>query len=180
MAIFRETYKLSGKIVILRNAEPEDAAALIALVQQVDTETTFLSREPGEFSMTEADERTFIQSQKDMPNARLVVAEIDGRIVAFSGAFFHTTSRYRHAGEVTLAVLAAHWGMGIGQALLAEHIAWCKQNNVKKINLTVDTQNLRAISLYHRLGFVVEGRQSRERRLADGTYRESYWMGLAL
>lgn len=181
MTTFRAEYKLKGQLVVIRNAEPEDASAMIALINQLDTESTFLSREPGEFSFTEEQERAYIQTHKESQNSRLLVAEIAGRIVGSAGTEFGKGNRqYMHAGSVSIAVAKACWGMNIGRVLMEENIRWLSQNGVEKVNLTVDTQNVRAVSLYQKLGFVIEGRQMRERKLADGSYREAYWMGLLL
>ena len=180
MAAFYSEYKLGGQIITIRSAEPEDAKACIALIHQMDGESVFLTREPGEFELSEAQEREYLAAQKEAENSRTLLAEKDGRVVALSGAQFGKRQRYCHAGGVGVAVAKACWGIGIGRALMEEQMKWLKENGVTKVNLQVDTENCRAISLYLRLGFVVEGRQTRERRLPDGSYREAYWMGLLL
>lgn len=181
MATYWAEYKLHGQLVIIRTPEPEDAPALIALVNQLDTESIFLSREPGEFAYTEEQERTFIQTCKDAPNRRILIAEVVGRVVAMSTVEFGTGyRRFLHAGGLGVAVAKACWSMGIGRVLMEENVRWLSKNGVKKVNLTVDTQNFRAISLYQKLGFVVEGKQRHDRKLADGSYRDSYWMGMFL
>lgn len=176
MARFFVQYKLKNKLLTLRNAEPEDAATLITLVKRLDAETDFLSREPGEFEMTEERERVFIQQRVDMPNFRFTVAEMDGRIVGVSDAYFRTRRRYRHTGEVSIALLQKYWGMGIGRTVLEEGINWLRANGIENVELTVDTQNLRALGLYQRLGFQVEGTLLRHHRMADGSYRNAYRM----
>lgn len=180
MATFHCEYKFSGQHVTIRNAEPEDAKQMIALVRQMDEESVFLTREPGEFDLSEEDEKAFILSQKEAANARMLIAEKGDRIIAICGASFGRKQRYRHAGEVSVAVMKACWGIGIGRALMEEQIKWLGENGVTKVNLQVDTKNRRALALYQSLGFVVEGRQARERKLQDGSYRETYWMGLVL
>jgi RimJ/RimL family protein N-acetyltransferase len=50
---------------------------------------------------------------------------------------------------------------------------------VKKINLRVRTDNERAIVLYERNGFVIEGTIRKEIFL-DGEYFDHHWMGLEL
>lgn len=180
MARFFVQYKLKGKLLTLRNAEPEDAAELIALINRLDSETDFLSREAGEFEMTEERERAFIQQRVDMPYFRFAVAVLDGRIVGVSDAYFRTRRRYRHSGEVSIAILQKYWGMGIGRTVLEDGIQWLRQNGVENVELTVDTQNLRALGLYTHLGFQVEGTLLRHHRMADGSYRNAYRMLLDL
>ncbi len=180
MALFREDYKLSGKLVTLRNAEPDDAPALLALLRRYDEETTFLTREPGELTMTEDEERAYIQAQRDADNRLLLLAEVAGRPVGSSGAFFDTRLRTRHIGQLGIAIEEAHWGMGIGRALMEAALSWLRQSGVERATLTVDTANTRAIALYMRVGFTVDGMMKHERKLADGTYRDGYWMSMTL
>lgn len=178
MAVFYKEMTLKGRQVTLRNAIPDDARTLIALVNQMDEETVFLSREPGEYQMTEARQRVIIQSCIDQPNSRYLVAEIKGQIVGSSTAVFGEKKRYRHVGEINVGLLKAFWGGGIGRALLTENLSWLKQGGVERVTLEVDADNDRALSLYQSLGFVVEGRFIHERKLADGTYRDDCRMAL--
>lgn len=180
MAKLQAAYKLNGRLVTIRNAEPDDASALIALVNRFDAETTFLTREPGEFDMTEERERDILQAKKDAPHCLYLVAEVEGNPVATAHAEYGQKRRYRNVAHIGIAVAKAYWGIGIGRALLEELIRWLEDNGVEKVNLTVDTNNIRAQRLYQSLGFFVEGRQARESKMADGSYREAYWMGLLL
>lgn len=180
MATFLKEYEVKGRRITLRNAEPEDAAEMLAVLDQLYRETTFLTREPGELPFTEADERTFLQKEKGNPNARFAVAVVDGRIAGSCNLRIGSLRRTRHKAELGIALLKAYWRMGIGRTLMADAIAWAGARGIEKIELTVDTQNLAAISLYQQLGFLVEGRQLRASKLADGAYRDIYMMGLFL
>lgn len=180
MATLRAEYKLAGKRVILRNAEPEDAAAMIALVNQFDTETDFLMREPGEFEMTLEQETAFLGEMKNAPNQLMLIAEVEGRIVGSTSAHIGRRRRICHAAGLGICITKPYWGIGLGRAMMAEIIGWLKSQQVEKVNLEVDTTNMRAISLYLRTGFTVEGTQKHQRRMADGSYRDSYWMTLFL
>lgn len=179
MAIFRTEYKFGGKIAVLRNAEPDDAQALLALARRLEGQAVSLRRDAGELGETETAARAFLLSRRDPPNARFAVAEIAGRIVAACDAFFPAGDG-RHAGEMALAVDTAHWDIGVARALLEEAVAWFRKSGVEKVTLGVDTQNVRAITLCHHLGFVVEGRQERARKTPDGAFRDAYWLGLKL
>ena len=57
-----------------------------------------------------------------------------------------------------MSVLRAHWGRGVGAALLATLLEWARSTGViTKVNLEVRADNARAIALYQRMGFVKEG-----------------------
>lgn len=180
MRVLQTQYIAKGKTIGIRTAEPEDAAELIALMHQLDRETVFLAREPGEFDMAEEREREFLANCAQSEHCCYLVAVVDGKIVGNCNALFGTRKRYRHVADISVGLLKSHWGMRIGRMLLETCINWLKESGVEKVELAVDTQNLRAVSLYISLGFVVEGHIRHERKLADGTYRDAYRMELDL
>jgi RimJ/RimL family protein N-acetyltransferase len=55
----------------------------------------------------------------------------------------------------------AHWGRGIGSALLSEVLRWAPTVGLSRLELYVMNNNERAIRLYERLGFEVEGHRRR-------------------
>ena len=64
--------------------------------------------------------------------------------------------------------------------MLDRLLDWARRSGiVTKINLRVRVDNLRAIRLYERKGFVREGTVSRE-ALVDGEYFSDHHMGLEL
>nr|WP_246005771.1 GNAT family N-acetyltransferase [Brevibacillus gelatini] len=82
-----------------------------------------------------------------------------------------------HEVEFGVGVLQAFWGYGIGKNLLQESIAWAERTGVKKMTLHVLETNEKAIRLYERLGFEVEGVLKKDRRLSDGNYYNTIVMG---
>jgi len=71
----------------------------------------------------------------------------------------------------------AYWGKGIGSRLVDTLIRWAEEGGVvTKLNLRVRTDNSRAIALYERKGFVIEGEITRSTVIGD-EYFDSYWMG---
>jgi RimJ/RimL family protein N-acetyltransferase len=76
--------------------------------------------------------------------------------------------------------LRIYWNLGIGSLMLAYLIEWARQTGtIRKINLRVRVDNLAAIHLYEKYGFVQEGRVTREFYL-HGQFGDVYVMGLQL
>lgn len=180
MAIFQKELIIKGQRVEFRSLEPKDAEAMLAMLRQLDEETDFLMREPGEMKMTLEQEEAFLRQCMENPLNLFICAEVNGKLIGSCNASIGTMRRTRHMAEVGIAVLKAHWSQGIGRALMEESIAWLSDNGVERMTLSVDTQNLRAIALYMRLGFIVEGTLTDVRKMADGTYRDDYRMTLNL
>ncbi|CAE6751761.1 L-amino acid N-acetyltransferase AaaT [Paraburkholderia domus] len=96
-----------------------------------------------------------------------VCASIGGRVVGHAGLEVHRPSR-AHCAHLGLAVHDAYHGCGVGTALL-QGLTDCADASLglRRIDLTVFTDNAPAIALYRKFGFVEEGR-SRGFALRDG------------
>jgi RimJ/RimL family protein N-acetyltransferase len=167
-----------GRQLEVRPAEADDAADLLAFLEQISSETDFVSFGPGEFGKTPAEEAEFIRQCQAADNELLLLGLLGGEIVAsciFAGG---KRSRTRHAGELGMSVCKRCWNLGVGSCLLDTLIDWARKSGVvTKLNLRVRTDNHRAIALYQRKGFIVEGTIRRDFLIA-GQYFDHFWMGL--
>jgi RimJ/RimL family protein N-acetyltransferase len=169
-----------GTVLLVRQATPDDALALLDYVAAISGESDFLSFGPGEFELTEAEERQFLAQCLASQTQLYILGVVEDAIVAaltFSGG---RRPRVRHSGEFGMSVRKRYWGLGIGSLMLETLIDWARATGiVKKVNLRVRTDNRRAIGLYQRKGFVIEGTIRRAIHL-DGQYFDHHWMGLEL
>jgi len=83
--------------------------------------------------------------------------------------------RDRHVAYVVIGVRASAAGRGIGTALMHELSAWAARHGVHRLELTVMAHNERAIALYRRSGYEVEGVRRHSIRL-DGSDVDELWM----
>jgi len=180
MATLKSEYNLQNKSVLIRNAEIEDGENIIEHIKIVDEETIFLAREAGEFQTEKEKEQRLISNWNASKHDLFLVAEIEDEIAGTCELCGNHRKRYVHRADIAIAIKKKFWGMGIGKHMLEEAIKWGKQNNLKRIELEVDTENTRAIILYTNLGFHIEGTIERERRLADDSYRNSYLMAMLI
>ncbi|OHV84184.1 GNAT family N-acetyltransferase [Rhizobium sp. LCM 4573] len=110
-------------------------------------------------------------------NSRTVslVAELDGRIVGDAGLMPYE-GRRSHAASLGMGVHDDFRGRGIGSALLSALLETADNwLNLRRIELTVFTDNQPAIRLYEKLGFAKEG-HLREFAFRDGGYVDAYSM----
>jgi RimJ/RimL family protein N-acetyltransferase len=166
-----------GRRVRIRPAEPDDAPAILAYLGRVGGETinlTFGAEGPG---LSVQEEREYLTRVSASDNSLAVVALADETIVGsltFDGG---RRQRLRHQGEFGISLLQAYAGQGLGRAMVEYMLEWAERGGVvRKINLKVRVDNGPAIRLYERMGWVHEGRTTRD-TLIDGTFSDCLLMG---
>ncbi|HWE68753.1 MAG TPA: GNAT family N-acetyltransferase [Acidimicrobiales bacterium] len=150
-----------------REATPTDAGRLLALKRQLDGETRFMLLEAAERTETVADVGRELERRRAAGNSVLLVAERGADLVGYIEAVGGTHRRDRSTASVVLGVLAGASGQGVGARLLAALEHWARPAGVHRLELTVMADNHRAIHLYQKMGFVVEGRR-RHSLVVDG------------
>lgn len=165
-----------GRQCVVREADTACAAALCEFVHQIDRESDFLNRFPGEFNLSIPQEERYIAEQVDNPDALFLMVAFDERIVATAHVRSNSLKRFRHHAELGIAVIKEFWGLGLGRQLMQLIIDWAKQKGLESLQLSVFGGNDKAIALYRSLGFVEEGRRKRYVLRADGTYDDQVMM----
>lgn len=174
------TFTKDGRALLIREAEGKDAGVLLKYLDRISRETDYLTFGPGEFSPTENEEFKFLERHQTRDNCIYLLATIDETIVGNLIFTAGSRPRIRHVGELSTSVLEKYWNIGVASSLFDSLLYWAKTGNIiRKINLRVRTDNQRAIELYKRKGFVVEGMQRKE-ILINGNYYDNLWMGLEI
>ena len=97
-----------------------------------------------------------VQNLKDdflSSNSVWFLAKIEEKIVGFVGIKVILDE----ADIMNIAIHKNYRQQGFGSLLLTHIINYCKNNNVKKINLEVNENNIPAINLYKKQGFKIVG-----------------------
>lgn len=154
---------------------PDDAPLLLDYLKAVGSESDNLTFD-GTVSVPLEKEREIIEHWNNDPKVFVLVA-FDGQKAAgmlhFQGS---GKERISHVGEFGISVRREYWGQSIGRTLIEAMIHWAGHNGVTKINLLVREDNDRAIALYSKMGFVMEGCTSRMFCI-DGKYIDGIMMG---
>lgn len=177
MRINKQEFYVNGINYMIRSALDKDAKDLSELRLQIDGETENLDREKGEGFIDTAGFKEIIKTDTESPRNLFLVAVVNDRIVGFSRCEGVYLKRFSHKVEFGVCVLKDFWGYGIGKNLLKESISWADANGIKKITLNVLETNDKAIKLYERLGFEIEGILKNDKILSDGKYYNTIIMG---
>jgi RimJ/RimL family protein N-acetyltransferase len=166
--------------VLIREAVPDDAPAILRYLQRVGGESEFLTFGAEGVGYTEDEEREAIARYQSQSNSVFLLALAGDDIVGSLTFQGEGRPRVRHIGEFGVSVAAAFHGRGVGRALVSRLIEWARAGGeVRKVNLRVRVDNLSAIRLYERLGFQVEGRLTRD-LCVGGVFHDVLAMGLQI
>ncbi|MCB8820349.1 GNAT family N-acetyltransferase [Microvirga rosea] len=137
--------------IVIRAARSDDAEGINAMANLPGFRwgTLRMPHQPPEAT------RKWLESRA--PGDLNLVAVLEGRIVA-SGGITSFPGRRAHAGMLGLGVHDDFQGRGIGTRMLREILAMADDwLGLKRVELTVYTDNGPAIALYERSGFEREG-----------------------
>ncbi len=88
-----------------------------------------------------------------------LVAVENNKIVGYLTTVYPKFKKLRGNAYIALAVKSSHRGKGIGTKLMTELEKHAKLKKIRRIELEVFGKNVKAIDLYKRLGYEVEGRR---------------------
>jgi ribosomal protein S18 acetylase RimI-like enzyme len=137
--------------VIVRRAEPDDAAALAALARETFIDAFGADNTAEDMAMYTAAEFGPAQQRREIVDPNIVTLLIDD--VAY--AQLRRTPGAVH-GDVELArfyVRRAHHGRGVAQALMSAVVAEARALGATALWLGVWERNARAIAFYRKCGF---------------------------
>ena len=109
------------------------------------------------------------------PDEYMLVAEVDGSVVGSIG-IRRGKDRLAHVAGLGMSVRDDYQNRGIGTALMRAILDMTDNwLNIRRVELDVYTDNLRAVHLYKKFGFEIEGVR-RDFAFRDGEYVDAYHM----
>ena len=145
----------TGENLIIRPAYPTDAAAFLETLEEVSKEGVYLLNDHAIRSVTEQERMIrYLDCSRNL----IAVAVLNNRIVGGTGIFVGGMSPKSQAFcNLGIHLIKSARSIGIGSRLLTYGIAWAREKDYHKICLSVFSTNTRAIALYGKMGFIVEG-----------------------
>ncbi|WP_342746169.1 GNAT family protein [Paenibacillus donghaensis] len=165
--------------VVIRELTVEDAPKLTALREQLDRETSFMLMEPGERQVTLKQVEDMLDSYDGSDNSLMIGAEAEGRLTGYLSVQGGKARRNRHSAHIVVGILQEAQGIGIGSAFFERMDTWAVAQGIVRLELTVMAHNERALRLYQKSGFEIEGTKRKSLRV-DGRWVDEYYMGKLL
>lgn len=177
------TFQLKdGREAVLSVPTEDDAAEMLAFLQDIAEETDFTIAYPEERqTMTREQEGTFLKAMREDPNALMLMCRVDGYLAGNCQVVFGRRIKESHRGTIAIALRQAYWGLGIGTGMFRELIAQARRRpGVLQLELDFMEGNQRGRALYEKMGFRVVGVKPDAIRLKSGELRHEYAMMLKL
>lgn len=167
----------SGHDVTIRQARTSDAQSLLDLGRSIVREDIYQLLTISELAINLETETEWIGAYTLVPNRIILVAEINGLLVGELDFCNGLRNRISHTGEMGMSVAKEFRVHGIGTLLVQTLIDWASiQDSIEKISLNVHSTNTRAISLYKKMGFEVEGIKRKEIKYGPDNYVDTLMM----
>ena len=171
----------NGKECCLRNGIESDGQAVFENFNLTHAQTDFLLSYPDENSFDATQESQFLKGKSDSANEIEILAIVDDVVTGTAGIeAVGTKYKVRHRAEFGISVAKEFWGWGIGRALMDACIECARSAGYVQLELNVVADNVRAISLYEKAGFVEYGRNPKGFLSRETGFQEVIYMRLEL
>jgi RimJ/RimL family protein N-acetyltransferase len=167
----------------IREAVPDDAEGIIDyLCELADEPNNMISFDSAsEITMTVEEEAETLQKSLDFDNSAFFVAvNNEGLIISLSNVTGGRRRGNRHVGYLGISIRQGWRDRGLGRTMMQHMIDWSRDTGViRRIELEVFAHNPRALHLYEKVGFVIEGRKPKD-FIKYGEYVDTIFMALQL
>lgn len=171
----------NGMECCLRNGIESDGQAVFDNFNLTHAQTDYLLSYPDENSLDVMQESQFLKEKSESKNEIEIIAIVDNRVIGTAGIeAIGTKYKVRHRAKFGISVAKEFWGLGIGQALMIACIECARVAGYIQLELNVVTENVRALSMYKKAGFVEYGRNPKGFYSRRGEFQEVIYMRLEL
>lgn len=160
--------------MIIREIQIEDAKQFLELTKITDAETPYLYFEENERKTTLEQQVKHIKEGQEKGYISLV-AEDEKKLVGYAVGFTFEVNRRKHCMSIAIAILQNYTGKGLGKKLLNTLIEQGIKKGITRFELDVSVNNPIAISLYKKMGFVIEG-ERKNSYIINGKFNNDYIM----
>lgn len=160
--------------VIVEEAQLSDAKALVDLLSQVSQETDFVV---AETILSREDMEIFLERHIESVNEICLVVRVGKELAGVLNVSSTSSPQTNHIGDIFIAVQEKYWGYGLGSLLMEVALDWaCHTPVIRRLELTVQARNSRAVHLYEKFGFKIEATKERGAKTKDGEFLDVYLM----
>lgn len=171
----------NGMECCLRNGTESDGQAVLDIFNLTHGQTDYLLSYADENSFDAVQESRFLKEKAESENEIQIVAVVGDSIVGIAGIdAVGAKYKVRHRAEFGISVDKEFWGLGIGKALMQACIECARIAGYMQLELHVVAENVNAVTMYEKEGFVTYGRNPKGFRSRMRGFQELISMRLEL
>jgi len=170
---------MKSNSIVIREIVVNDAEAYNAHRRRIaDEPDNNITYSYEEYTRTVDEDRQNLLATIADSNQQIYIAGFNDMIIGLCVCRGGSLSAVRHVVGLGIDIAPEYRNQGIGGELLTRMTDWAHQHRViRRIELTVFAHNRRAIGLYLKHGFVIEG-LNKEAYFKYGHYVDAYSMAL--
>lgn len=165
--------------ITYREAGPADAGAVLEYCKRIGGESDNMSFGAEGLRFSVEQETEFLKNALENPSFRFLLALDGAEIVGTSSVEKYRNARFGHRASFAVSVRQSHWHQGIGSGLMARQLEFAKNAGAEIVELEVRSDNVRAMGLYKKFGFVPFGTYPRFFKIG-GDYFDAVYMTKSL
>lgn len=165
-----------GTTYTIRPARQEDIGGIVGVINQVvDAGGSVEAESVAEL----VDYEDVLLRWNGIESRIFFVAAVDEEVIGWSHIRGAELDKLDHTAELTVGVLAAYRGHGIGSALLRQALEWASRQGYERLYQSVPATNQSAITFLEQHGWHVEGVRNDHYRI-DGDFVDEVMLGITL
>ncbi|WEG11695.1 GNAT family N-acetyltransferase [Pullulanibacillus sp. KACC 23026] len=156
---------------MIRELKPNEQNDYVELLKRLDQESHFWAIDSPSFFADSSDGTGRVN-----PIFGLVEEE---SLIGFVAIVRHSHEQIAHRAQLMIGILEKYHGRGYGRELINKAISYAKDQQIRRLEVTVMAPNKKALWLFGRAGFSVEGTRRKAVRV-DQDYVDEFYMSLFL
>lgn len=164
---------------IIREARKEDAEKVLEYTKIVGGQTNNLTFGSEGLNLTVDEEENILENIYNSDKSIFLLTCLNDEIIGLGNISAKTRNRMNHKAVLGISIKKEFWGQGIAQELMAKLIEFSNESGLEIIELTVRSDNERAINLYKKFDFIKTGIIPQDMKI-DGEYFDTDYMVLDL
>jgi RimJ/RimL family protein N-acetyltransferase len=157
----------------IREMQTTDSKQFVEFYEKLANECEYLPIAPEE--VDEKTEKILKHIEKENKLKRVFIAVENDKIVGFIGIKRIHFARLRHVAKLIIGVLDDYKRQGIGTKLMEFVEKWAKENEIRKLELTVVEDNDPAVEFFEEMDFEKEGTREKAVKI-KGEYLDEIFM----
>jgi ribosomal protein S18 acetylase RimI-like enzyme len=171
-----EIHDLEDIEVTIRPARQNDIAGIVGTIRQVASEGTYIE---AESVAQQLDYEDSLLRHNEFESRVFFVATVEEEVVGWVHLEIPEIDKLRHTAEVTIGLVDAYRGHGIGSLLIERGLDWAREEGLAKVYNSFPATNEDAISFFESHGGEIEATREDHYRI-DGDPIDEVMMAIEL